>query len=401
MALVTYVDLKRSTAGPEMASVLESEQVYLSGRLTDMAWDRYDRKDYRGALLRFRQAARLSDDPNLPLMIGMTYMRLGKAEDARRYLHSALSQTVDAAVSTDAQFFLQRLDARRGSNLWLVLEFGVGYDSNVFLLGNSEQPEARLATQVSLNGGYQFLNQKPWFGRAAYALTWEETPGLPEGRFLSQTAREQTSFDTGAFAARLSPFIQYQLLGTEPYLLKPGVSASLEGRPRPVNFGVQYDYVQNYSQIPAYAYLNGHVHLLKGWVGYAIPRFETSAFYLWSQEATSDLVVVTDTVPIRNTGQGPGLRVAGWPLSYWELETTLSVTWRKYPTLAQPGDITRKDTQYILAFSSSLEVERGLRLFLTLSHITNLSTLDGGSGIVDENYHQWVGFAGLSWDILK
>ncbi len=381
----------------------DSQRSALKKAAQDMGMVEYKSGRYAEALAYLDVAVFIAPDGDTEFIRGLTLLRLSRLDEARLPLQNASLNGTTPTVRESARDYLHRLESgQEQRNVWVNLDVGAGYNSNVGLESSTTAtPASSLATQTTLSAGGVWLYSPPINAAVSYLAFWEEPFSEPSGRFLSQTLRASFAYSPGPWSFRLSPSFQYQIYGTSPFLIRYPVSAQVQRSFGAYSAGLQMEMGKSVAQDGNYRYLDGTFHSIRLYGGYRASELNFLGAYTFSKDALGDRTEGIYLLPIRNSSHGPSVRVTWTPTRLWELMGSLSYLMRDFKTLALPGDLKRNDTQISSYVRVSRQITRGLSLYTSLQCLINGSTLRDTSGIEDKNYTQVIGLGGISWDIIN
>jgi tetratricopeptide (TPR) repeat protein len=386
-------------ANPYLASALKDEfiQLWEAAKEQGTAW--YQAREYSKAVSALDVVSQIAPTGEILLMKGMALMQLGRTADAQSVFREAYLLSSDPETKGNTKFFSDKLESRMGLNrLSVFMDFGLGYNSNIYLEGTDYTSAP--TSQLFVVPRYLLYDHYPWTGSAAYLFYWEEAIGEQPGRFLSQSFQGQAHYQDGGWSFRLTPQLQYQILGTDPFLFKGSLTLQGQRAFDPYYTGVLYEMAKGYGQ-PSYEYLNGSSHSLKIYLGHLAEKVDLSAFYSFNIENIGDLSSTGTTLPLNHFGHGPGIRFIWEPAPLWEMNSSFSYLSRHYKNKGQPGDLERSDSVYSVSARLSYGILQNCRFFGSLNWLVNRSTLNASSGIDDKNYSQLIVLTGIAWDALN
>ena len=374
-AIKLLSELNRSAARADLADALVYEERELAKSLNTEGTERLEAGKAGEALPLFDLSLRTARGGDAAYGRALALTSLTRYDEARTAFRLYLRDFPDSAYESDARYFLDRLESAVGGGpVWLNVELGGGYNSNVYVTGASAGPADAPAAQATLATGAQVSGRENLIARLAYTGSWLEDFGQTSGRITAQSVQGQLGYHDAKWLARVMPSVQYQTLGTDPYQLQGSLAVDAERSFHEIGLGVQGEADKNYGQIATYSYLNGYnfwgeAHL--DYIGYRVElRFSYSILY----EDIGDLVSGTTTLPLNDIAQGPGIKIYWSPDSGWETWLSASFLFRNYANPGEPGGLTRYDTQ--LLSSARVRVPRYRRAFNLRGRELHLEHLD-------------------------
>lgn len=378
---------------------------------------RFRAEDFAGALAPLEQAhAADPDDADTALLLGITYYRLGRADDARPLLELAAARG-DADDRASARVFLgliadERGDSERardyyalvarssgelatsarlllehdGPQRWsLVAIVRPGYDSNVAL-----QPATVAPGPGAGNPGDSDLS----LIGSATVRPFEDTPLVLDTTVLYRAYAQQTSYDMladaiGATAtmagardrATLAYHYDASTLGGARYELAHVVDASYRhALGAGLAAGASYSFAaRDYAQ-DAYAGYTGLYHTAGAELAWGSPRgpAEASAGYVFEREGTDDATLAS----IGHGGRGQ-LHIRLGDAA--DLRASAEAIHRTFDAAA----MGRIDTSISADAALYVDVTDALGFVLGASLVRNVSN------VADYDYMKWTAFAGL------
>jgi len=389
---------------PGIAAELRSETDALQAALLEVGIDLYRAERYRESLRQFDLALELEPDAETEMMKGLALLRLGKPGEAEKEFSAILEDPQRPGLSpelrADSQYFLQQIEkgrSRKSLPYWLYLDVAGGYDSNIFGDARGETSLSEPLFSVDLGAGYQHTALDPFFFRVSYYLSWDEVIEESSLRFLRNSIYGQMAWDRHDWLLEIRPNFRYEILGTESFLVKPGIGAVVQKRFARHRVGLRYDYTRNLSPSSTFRYLEGDVHAGSLYWNYARSRWLVEVAGTAYKEEIGDLPLSTGTLPLAQLSLGPRLQLSWSFADSWALQAATSYLFRDYENPAQPDDLPRDDEQWNLSLRLSRRLRSGLGVFLSSSVVVNDSTLGSGS-VRDRNYTEFIVSGGLSWD---
>jgi tetratricopeptide (TPR) repeat protein len=396
---------------PQLAAELHSEIEALQTSLLEVGIDLYRAQHYRESLREFNLALETGPDPEIELMKGLALLRLEKPDKAKKAFNSVLDGTrqsdASAGLREDSQHFLRQIergDWATARPYWMFLDIAGGYDSNIFG-GSEDQPSlAEPLISADLGAGYRSTTLDPWLLQISYYFSWDEVINETSLRFLQNSIYGQLTWNSRGWLLEIRPGFRHQILGTDPFLAKPGIGAVIQKRFSRHRIGARYDYTRNLSPSLTYNYLEGNIHTASVYLRYERSSWLTEVAAMVFREGIGDLILSTDepleTLPLAQVSLGPRLHLS-WSLARsWSLQAITSYLFRNYDNPAQPDNQSRRDRQWNLSLRLSRRIHSGLGVFVSSLVTVNRSTLGSGS-VRDRNYTQFIISGGLSWDGLR
>ncbi len=386
-----------------LGSAAAAELKTLRRAVLDAAMEHYENHELEQALGGFKIASDIEADGDVTFMMGLTLMRLERPTEAKPALRRAESLARGGPAREQSRYFLERIEKQSTESAgWLFLDLGLGYNSNVFLEGASLAPTSKPAVQALFGAGAYVLKRPRHTADVSYLLYWEEALGESSGRFLSQTLRSDFTYVSEQWRLRFFPSLQYQIYGSDPFLLKGSLGGHAQRSIGKRFYGAfQYEWGKNFGQLSEYQYLDGSTHVTRASFGYSVPALDLSVIYSLLFDGSQDLVSGTTLLPLKSSSHGPGIRLS-WELAdKWELSGRLSYLWRNYSTLALPDAIARKDGLWSGTTRVAYRWTPSLQGFASLSAQVNRSTLHAASAVNDKNFSQVIALMGITWDILN
>lgn len=400
-ALQTLEQLSQMEGARDLMPQIKAEKNQIAHDALKRGVNAYDSREFLEALNFFDTAIKAGAKEDAQLMKGLTLLNLGRSEEAKIPLRKILTDASTNEMREHARYFLERIESRAGEEpIWLFTDIGLGYNTNVFLDGDTESPTPRSTAQTLIGTGIQATSMRPFILRLGYHFYWEELFGLSSARFFSHTLRGQMGYQDGHWLLKVIPLANHQQLESQPFLLKVGAGVQVQKSWNSMDFGAQVEFVKNYAQDSSYSYLDGNVTTLKAYGDYRSTQFDLGAFYLYIQENTGDYQSGAIVVPQNNFAHGPGVKINGYFSKKWEMIFQTHYLVRQYQNYAQPGDILRDDNQSVSTLRVNYLLSAGIQLFGSIYFIVNRSSLSDNQ-IDDKNYSQAIGLTGVSWDILN
>jgi len=389
---------------PGIAAELRSEIDTLQAALLEVGIDLYRAKRYGESLQQFDLALELEPDAETEMMKGLALLRLERPDEAKKEFSAILEDPrrpeLNPKLREDSHYLLQQIekgDSPKSLPYWLYLDVAGEYDSNIFGDAQGEPSLSEPLFSVDLGAGYQHTALDPLFFRVSYYLSWDEVIDYSSLRFLRNSIYGQMTWDQHDWLLEIRPSFRYEILGTESFLAKPGIGASVQKRFTGHRVGLRYDYTRNLSPSSTYRYLEGDVHAGSLYWNYARSRWLVEVAATAFKEEIGDLLLSTGTLPLAQLSLGPRLQLSWAFADSWALQAATSYLFRDYENPAQPGDLPRDDEQWNLSLRLSRRLHSGLGVFLSSSVVVNDSTLGPGS-VRDRNYTEFIVSGGLSWD---
>ena len=401
------IELLDSLRQKQMPLALSRQVESLHEQLSNTLWEQqmnrglahYRSNNFGEALGNFLQAAKTHPSPDSQMMTGMTYLRLLDPADARSAFNRVLDSNAGPDLKEDAQEFLRQIREghwRQEDPYYLTLDVSGGYNSNIFGNGYTETGVGEPVWQADLGGGYGFFPGRPVSLKLEYFLSSEQIVNLPDFQLVTQTLDGRLSYRTGGWLIQALPSIQYQLLGSLPFLTRAGGQFYLERSVGKSQFGLSYDHMSITSANPSYPYLAGTFQEGQIYWRYSAGAYDFNALFLIWSENIGDEVISTGTVPLANVTEGPEADLSWYPSPFWTLKASAAFLFSDYTN----PDISRVDKQLRMGVRVSRGLRENLSLYFLTSMIFNSSTLGADSGVEDKNYSQIISKIGLSWDLL-
>jgi tetratricopeptide (TPR) repeat protein len=392
---------------PGIAEELYSEIDALQAALLEVGIELYRAERYSESLAQFGLALELKPNAETEMMTGLALLRLGRSGEAKQEFSAILEDPYRPELSPrlreDSQHFLRQIekgDVPKDLPYWLFLDVAAEYDSNIFGDADGENSLSEPLFSVDLGAGYHHTTLDPLFFRVSYYLSWNEVFDDSSLRFLRNSIYGQMAWNQHDWLLELRPSFRYEILGTESFLAKPGIGATVQKRFSRHRVGLRYDYTRNLSPSSTYSYLEGKVHAGSLYWRYARLRWLVEVAATAFKEDIGDLLLSTGTLPLAQLSLGPRLQLSSSFTESWSLWAYTSYLFRSYDNPAQPDDVSRDDQQWNLSFRLSRRLDSGLGLFLSSSVVVNDSTL-GPESVRDRNYTAFIVSGGFSWDAVR
>lgn len=353
------------------------------------------------ALLSFVRSLAQRKDGEAAYGRALALERLGRTAEARAAFRDYAATYPDGRYVADAVALARAAGALPPGPVWLKLEAGAGYDSNVFLTAPADTPVSAAALRGDVDVGVRLLEGSPGPSlRLRYRGSWTEHVNQLSGRYVSHALRGEASYADARWLLRAAPALNYQTVGDEPYVLQLGGVLGVDYATGDESvLGFQYEGYRNFAQSGAYGYIDGASHWGDVHVDRWLDRFRARLSYLVGVEAIRDLFSGPVVLPLAHVAHGPSLRVA-WAPNDWELSLSVVYLFRSYDHPAQPGMRKRADEQLGATARVARSLGASTSFFVTGSVLWNRSTLDATSGVNDRNYTQLLTLAGISWNAL-
>lgn len=384
---------------PKLAAQVEAEGQALESDAFERGEKAYTDERFEAALGDFEVAFGMHANPEVGLMKGMTLLQLGRSEEARR-LFLDLAQGPDD-VAQQARFFEHGIDEgiyRTLRPYWLSLDLSGGYNSDYLADGNNNAGQG--LTDLLAEASYHFFQQEALSLRASYFLFWEEVPAVSSYRLVSHTLQSQLLYESGDWAAQLTAGLQYQELGSQPFLLQPRLRARVARSLGEDELALNYFLAKNIGQSSLYSYLRGPYQSLKaGWT-----RSERSLrgglSLLAIKDSSGDYNSSSTLLPLANLSLGPELWMEWLPQTSLSLEARLQYLVKNYDSPAQPDGILRRDRALGFDLKATQLLLPELKLYAEVSWLRNASNLGATALAANKDYRQWIALAGLEWRLL-
>lgn len=283
------------------------------------------------------------------------------------------------------------------SRIELTGVFSLGYDSNVYLSGNSEEKTSKAFLEA---GGdiWLPLREIPKFEISSLTLlTWKEYISLAEMRSIKMEQIFPFQWQSPKHLYTLAPLGKFEFLGTS--LLQTAMGAKgqvqwVEAKFKPSAF---LSHKRHFPSKSSVAYLRGHSTALGGVIHVdPLPadlscQYESQSLGVRSvQTTTHSGAPLSGTLPQSQflIGCTAGGKWIDGKLTYMP---SLGLTYHHFQGLAVPDQVEQRDFEWPLG----MRVERGL-FFIDLRWTLNASNL-GENSLEDQNYHQWVAALGVTY----
>jgi tetratricopeptide (TPR) repeat protein len=337
------------------------------------------------------------------LLLGLTYIRLNKTNEADRTLNRLLAlPSLSPEDRLTAQDLLKRVRRKELENTpyWAYADISHGFSNNIYLDPKSGSPAKSSVSKAALGAGYHFHQGEKWSEKLSYSLFYEFPHQAPELKTLTHTVQAPVILKTPDVDASLVPYIQQQSWDEVTVSRKLGLTSRNTYTNDQYEVGLDLDYASQSAVDSSYSYLNGSGQSVKPYVGWWSPDVYTQLYFLKGSDGTQDLAYTDGSLlPMRHSYQGFGGRLlwrASLPLT---LAFDLSQMKRTYGTPSLPTNTARVDTETALGFKVAYTLSPGLLTYLLAESSSNSSTLTAAD-VRDKNYEALFWSLGLSWEVF-
>lgn len=363
----------------------------------------YRHEKFNEALSFFDTSLQIDETAEAHMMKALTLLQMEKPDMAKTTLSRVIELAADNPELRDnAQDLLRTIREKRWEKkrpYWLYIDIAGGYNSNIFLDGRSETDVAAAAAQAFVSSGYRFSQTKPFTANLGYYGSWEEALGEDGSRIFGHILQSQLNYERWSWTFRIAPTVEFEHLGTAPFLYKTGATGDIRKIWEPFEAGVEYRLKRNFSASETYDYLAGFSQRGKLYIGLSGARYYTTLSYVEILEDSGDFDLTDGRLPLAYGGRGPSASLAWLLNSRLELFLACSYTWKYYDHVEQPHAIKRDDQQFYASAKLAWSVSSHAQVY-TLASVTRNSSTLGAATIDDKNYTQVFAIGGLSWDVF-
>lgn len=325
-----------------------------------------------------------SANENQILLKAMTLIKLDRddrAHDLLRKLESV--PEMRGLVST----LLDRIRDTYSKPHWLFLEAAGGFETGPLAVAD-------------VGGGIRLWQENLWYLNSGYAFRTRQTPDYPEDRVLAHELRASLGRELGSELFLISPFFSHESWDGDAARSSAGALLRMRlGKPK-LEWGAEAEFHRDSSLSGDYDYLSGSRQR------YALvasrlqsPYFLRLQLFFARADVGDQTFDSGEILPAAYRGWGSGFQFLWRFRSQFVAEGSAYWIQRQYPTLSQPGSISRKDEQLILGMRLTRVISNRISAYLSLIQDKNVSTMDV-TAADNQNFNRTQILVGVIWDVL-
>ncbi len=366
----------------------------------------YKNEAYPESIIYFDTVLDLAQDANAEMMKGLALLKTGDSTTAKASFKKVIKYSDDEIPDDEFKNFAKHFVEEIDDGKWLLtrdymlrLFMGLGFNSNVYGIGDDDEIFRRASFLFNVDGAYRLIS-KPSFSSFIYdSFLFEMVFGLSDLLFLENILSFPLIYFKDSVHFKIDPLVNYSFLEDKSFGLKVG-SEFLFQYGNKYRFGAFYSYLRDFSLNNTYEYLEGNYQETALFGSYTNHKFILKPGVKLSAE---DIGVLEDgpyVLPLANISYGPTLYF-NWIISKrLALKINNFFLIRNYDAISSPRAINRSDIKWQGDIRLTINSSNDTGVFINLTTVVNKSNMRYSS-IENKNYYQIIAFLGFSWDALK
>jgi tetratricopeptide (TPR) repeat protein len=338
------------------------------------------------------------------LLMAMNEVKLKKTETAQLVLENLIKTSENEKIIESAKLLLEELKEINEPVIeesWtrFGLEQAFGNSNNLFASGRSEDKTDGSYSQTTGEFDWTFKRSDTFNARMEFMASLFEVFGESQlqtqfyNLLIPLRIRTENKWDY-----TFRPTYEYQIWDNDPALSAYGMSAKFQ-KMQTIGYGIDLSILKQQSENADIDYLDGNIYFGRLFLNMVASWVTLNIYGEYGKNNIQDLPIGDDTLPLRHTWYGPGVRLYLNFTDWFFASLSFSTMTRDYENETKETNKSRKDQMQNTSLRLNFGLNDNVSIFIQHLNSQNKSTLTADD-VRDKNMKIQNTLIGLSWESL-